>query len=715
MSAGSPSRPGLTSLLAGWIRDNESVLFPIAVLGALVIFVVPLPTAVMDMLLSLNISLAILILMATINLKSPMEFNAFPTVLLATTLFRLVLNVATTRLIFLNADAEGSQAAGKVVEAFGNFVAGGNLALGIVIFSILAIIQFVVINRGSVRVAEVAARFALDGMPGKQMAIDADLNAGIIDDQEAKRRREEVAAQADFYGSMDGASKFVRGDAVAGMIITAVNIVGGLMYGVLAEGMPLAEAARVFTTLTIGDGLVSQFPALLLSVAAGMLVTRQSKETNLGKQLNKQVFQTNPQSLYIAGGFIALLAVTGIFTGLPVIPLGLIAAACFYGAYALEGKTRREVQAKVEEEKKAAAPARRPAERVEDALKLDALELEVGYSLIRLADKRKGGDIEDRIVLIRKQLANELGMILPGVRLRDNPNLDPNEYVIKLKGSPVARAKAYPGHFLAIDTGMTSGELRGIRTTDPLFGQTAYWIDPSQRERAEMLGYTVIEASHVVTTHLTETIRKHASDLLNRERVATLVNVVKESAPHVVDEVIPNIMKLGDIQRVLQNLLRENVSIRDMETILETLGDYGTKTKDPDILSEYVRHRLSRTICEQYRNANGVIKVVTLDPRLEDMIAAGIDHTDRMSIKLSPGVIEGVGRAISEEIKKLLNQNLPPIVLVGPQVRSGLKQMTSQMIPSLVVLSYNEITRETKVEAVGMVQYQGQPVGAAGS
>lgn len=714
MSAGSPSRPGVASLLAGWIRDNEGVVFPITVLGALVIFVVPMPTPVMDMLLSLNISLAILILLATINLRSPMEFSAFPTVLLATTLFRLVLNVATTRLIFLNAADEGSLAAGRVVEAFGNFVAGGNLALGIVIFCILAIIQFVVINRGSVRVAEVAARFALDAMPGKQMAIDADLNAGLIDEQEARRRREEVAAQADFYGSMDGASKFVRGDAVAGLIITAVNIIGGLCYGVLAEGMALATAADVFTRLTIGDGLVSQFPALLLSVAAGMLVTRQSRATDLGKQLSMQVFQTNPQSLYIAGGFVAFLAVTGVITGLPMIPLGMIAAACFYGGYLLDRQTQKKQEQKVQEEKRAAQPARRPAERVEDALKLDALELEVGYSLIRLADKRKGGDIEDRIVLIRKQLAHELGMILPGVRLRDNPNLDPNEYVIKLKGNPVARAKAYPGHFLAIDTGMTSGELRGIRTTDPLFGQTAYWIDPSQRERADMLGYTVIEASHVVTTHLTETIRKHAADLSNRERVATLVSVVKETSPQVVDEVIPNILKLGDIQRVLQNLLRENVSIRDMESILETLGDYGTKTKDTDILTEYVRHRLSRSICEQYRNADGVLKVVTLDPRLEDMIAAGIEHTDRLTVKLSPGVIEGIGRAIAEEIKKLHNQNLPPVVLVGPQVRAGLKQLTSQMIPSLVVLSYNEVTRETKVEAVGMVQYQPQ-MAAAGS
>ena len=693
-----------------WLHRNQSVVFPITLLASLIIFVVPLPTPVMDLLLSANITLAVLVLLATLTVHTPLEFTVFPTVLLATTLFRLVLNVATTRLILTNAITDGTGAAGHVVEAFGEFVAGGNIILGVVIFVILVVINFSVINRGTVRTSEVSARFALDAMPGKQMAVDADLNAGIIDDQEAKRRRDEITEQADFYGSIDGASRFVRGDAIAGIIITLINVIGGIAIGTLSYGMTVTEAMDVFTRLTIGDGLVSQLPAMLLSMSAGFLVTRQSKAIDLGTQLSKQVLAPNPETLFIAGGFVGALALSSPMTGLPFVQLSAIAAACVGGALLLRGRTQKEeVKDREETRQKEQAETQRPTDRVEDALRLDALELEVGYALIPLADKRKGGDLEERIVLLRRQLAHELGVILPGVRLRDNPNLPPNDYEIKLKGNPVDRGTAYPGHYLAIDTGMTTGKLQGIKTKDPLFDQNAYWVDPSQRERAEMFGYTVIEASQMVTTHLTETIKRYAADLLNRERAQNLIDVVRESAPNVVSEVIPEVLKLGDVQRVLQNLLRERVSIRDLETILEALGDYGAKTKDPDILTEYVRHRLSRSICQQLRDSDRLLKVLTLDPALEDTIAAGVDHTDRLTVKLSPQVMEGVSRALAAELPKLTNENRPQVALVGPQSRAALKHMTQAMLPNLAVLSYNEITRDTKVESVGMVSYQPAP------
>ncbi|MBY0589382.1 flagellar biosynthesis protein FlhA [bacterium] len=715
MASESTKSTGLVSIL----EENQGLVLPITVLMCLIIVVVPLPTAVMDLLLSINILLSVLVLVGTMTIARPIDFSVFPTVLLATTLYRLVLNIATTRLILTNAAEQGSLAAGHVVDAFGNFVAGGNLILGIVIFIILFIVQFVVINKGSVRTSEVAARFALDGMPGRQIAVDADLNAGTIDEKEAKARREEISQMADFYGAMDGASKFVRGDAIAGILITAVNIVGGLTLGVFYYNMPVAAAAEIFTRLTIGDGLVTAIPAILLSLAAGFLVTRQSKSTDLGKTLTAQLFTSSPQALNIAGGSMASLAMLGLAgTGLPAIPLSFLAACCFGGSYLLrQEKSRVEREVAQDKALKEKSPTR-PPEKIEDALKLDALELEVGYGLIPLADRRKGGDLEDRIVLIRKQLAIEFGMILPGVRLRDNPNIEPNDYLIRLKGIEIDRGTVYPGHFLAIDTGTSAEKINGLKTKDPLFGQDAYWIDAATKERAELLGYSVIEAAHVLTTHLTDTIKRHGADLLNRERVSQLIDVVKQNSPKVVEEVVPDLMKIGDIQRVLQGLLREGVSIRDMESILETIGDYAARTKDPDILIEYVRHRLSRSICEKYRDTTRTIHAVTMDPATEDMIAGGIEHTDRLNVKLSPVVIRGISEAIASEVKRLAQQGRPMILLVGPTCRAGIKQMTMQTIPNLIVLSYNEITRDTRIEAAGMVSYQQrsparQPAGAS--
>ncbi len=673
-----------------------SLLFPIGIIGSVLVILVPLPTEVMDLLLATNISLAVIVLLTTIYVRTPLEFSIFPSLLLATTLGRLVLNVATTRLILTHAERQGMNAAGGVVKAFGEFVAGDKIVVGLIIFVIIVVIQFVVITKGATRISEVAARFALDGMPGRQMAIDADLNAGIIDEKEAQRRRSEVTQQADFFGAMDGASKFVRGDAIAGIIITLINIVGGLIIGVVDAGMEVGEAAALFTRLTIGDGLVSQVPAFLISLAAGLLVTRSSGDTDLPAQFVTQLF-SRPKALAVTGAFVAIL----IFTNLPTVPLVGIGGGCIGLAVLI---TRRQREADTAAQTKARTEVKKPEERVEDYLAVDPMEIEIGVGLIRLADPKRGGDLLERIQRVRQNVAADIGLIMPKVRIRDNMRLEQNQYRIKIADVVVAQGSAYPAMLLAMDSGATTGKVPGMATREPAFNTPATWIEPHVRDQAEMLGYTVVEPVSVLATHLTEVVRKHADEILNRDATKHLIDELKKTSPAVVDELMPGQMKLAEVQQIMQMLLREQVPVRQLGPILETLGEYAPRTKDPILLTEYVRHRLARSICSRYRDKDNRLFVVTLDPALEDRIRAGIEHTERgLFVRMSPQAVEATCRVIGAEIEKLSVANHPPVLLVSPQIRAGLKQMTAGQLPRLVVLSYNEITRDTRIESMALV------------
>jgi flagellar biosynthesis protein FlhA len=669
----------------------------VGLIASVLVILLPLPAELMDVLLTINIAISVIMLLTTIYVRTPLEFSIFPSLLLATTLFRLVLNVATTRLILTHAQTDGLWAAGGVIKTFGEFVAGDRIVVGLIIFAIIVLIQFIVITKGATRISEVAARFALDGMPGRQMAIDADLNAGIIDEHEAQRRRTEITRQADFFGAMDGASKFVRGDAIAAIVITLINIVGGLFIGMIEGGMRLADAASIFTKLTIGDGLVSQVPAFLISIAAGLLVTRSSYDTNLPSEFLKQLF-SRPQALAVAGAFLGIL----VFTNLPRIPLLLIGASCVGLAINL---SRRTSQTKAGEAAKQQAQAAKPKEeRVEDFLAIDPMEVEIGVGLIRLADPKRGGDLLERIQRVRQHVAADIGIILPKVRIRDNMRLAQNQYRIKVADMPVAEGTIYPTHFLAMDSGMTNGKIPGIATKDPAFGTPAVWIEHGVRDRAEMQGYTVVEPNSVIATHLTETVRKHADEILTRDAAKHLVNELKQTAPAVVEELIPGVLKLNEVQQILQLLLREGVPIRQLSAILETLGDYAARTKDPILLTEYVRHRLARTISTKYRGSDGTLYVATLDPALEDRIRAGFDHNDKgLFIRMSPQAVEITCKLIANEVNRLTAANHPPIVLVSPQIRAAVKQLTAAHLPQLIVLSYNEITRDTRIESMAMI------------
>ena len=677
----------------------QELLFPIGVAASIIVILVPLEGWMMDILLSLNITIGVVILLTTVFVTKPLDFSIFPTVLLATTLFRLVLNIATTRLILTEAGNKGMMAAGGVVKSFSEFVSGDSIVVGLIIFIIIVVIQFVVITKGSTRVAEVAARFTLDAMPGRQMAIDADLNAGIIDEREAKRRREEITDSADFFGAMDGASKFVRGDAIAGIVITIVNILGGLFIGMIEHGMGLREALSLFTRLTIGDGLVSQVPAFLISLATGLLVTRSSQSTNLPKVFFAQL-ASRPIVLILASAFLLILTLTN----LPREPLITLSLCGFGLAYMLNKNVKKvQTEEKVKQTAKEEAE-KKPEERIEDYLVIDPMELEIGVGLISLADPGRGGDLLDRVHRIRQSVASDIGIILPRVRIRDSFQLDQLQYRIKIAGMPVAIGMVYPDMYLAIDSGDTVGEVRGVQTTDPAFGTPALWIDEATKDQAELYGYTVVEPGAVIATHLTETIRKHADEILTRDATQHLLAELKQSTPAVVDELIPGVMKLGQVQQILQMLLREQVPIRQLGTILETLGDYGSRTHDSILLTEYVRAKLARTLCTKYRDAEDTLHVVMIDPSLEDQIRGGFDQNEQgMFIRFAPQSINHLCVRITQEIEKLNQLNHPPIVVVNPQIRAALKQMTAAAIPHLIVLSYNEITRDTKVNSVGMV------------
>ena len=687
--------------IQGLLKQGRLVdlVLPILIFVSIGIIFVPVSTTAIDVLLSLNITLGIVILLTTLFVTKPLDFSIFPTVLLATTLFRLVLNIASTRLILSQAHTHGEYAAGHVIKNFADFVAGGDPVVGMIIFIIIFVIQFVVITKGATRVSEVAARFTLDAMPGRQMAIDADLNAGVIDEREAKRRREEITQSADFFGAMDGAGKFVRGDAIAGIIITLVNIIAGLFIGMIMYQMPLQQAAKIFTTLTIGDGLVTQVPALLISIATGLLVTRSSHSTNLPEQFVGQLL-----SKPIVMGLTSIFLMVLMLTELPKLPLGMIAASSIGLALVMTRKTKKQQETETQMTEAAAQQQTKQAEdSVEDYLKIDPMELEIGVGLIPLADPARGGDLLDRIHRLRKEVASEIGIILPRVRIRDSFHLDQIHYRIKIAGQPVAAWLVYPDLFLAIDSGTATGKVQGIETTEPAYGTPALWIEESVKEEAQIYGYTVVEPNAVIITHLLETVRRHADEILTRDATQTLLDELKKNSPAVVEEV-GKVLPLAQVQQVLQLLLREQIPIKQLGTILEVLGDHGAQTKDPIHLTSFVRVKLNRTICTRYRDENNVLNVVMLDPALEDQIRAGFEHGQNgLFVRMSPHAVEHLCKKILTEVSKLTSQNYPAIVLVNPQIRAALKYMTFATIPGLVVLSTAEITHDTQVVSVGFV------------
>lgn len=667
------------------------IVVALGVIAIIIIIIIPIPKVLLSILLSLNIALSLLILLISMYSKDVLEISIFPSLLLIATLFRLSLNISTTRGILIDGDA------GKVVETFGKFVIQNNLIVGFIIFIIIMIVQFVVITKGAERVAEVSARFTLDAMPGKQMAIDADLNSGLITEEEALKRRKDVQRYADFYGAMDGATKFVKGDAIAGIIITIINMVAGLILGVI-NGMEFNEAIQRYTLLTVGDGLVSQIPALLISTATGLVVTRAASEANLGRDLIEQLFGNNPKLLYIIAGLMIFL---GVVTPLPTVTyviLGLLFAFLGY-------TTAKEIEEKMDEpvEEISEAEELRKPENVLGLLKVDDIELEFGYGLIPLADVNQGGDLLDRIVMIRRQIAMELGLIVPIVRLRDNIQLNPNEYIIKIKGVQVARGEVLFDHYLAMDPGTGEGEIEGIDTIEPAFGLPAKWITEKEREKAEIFGYTVVDPPSVIATHLTEVIKERAYDLIGRQDVQLLVDNVKEEYPAVVEEVVPKVLTIGEVQKVLSNLLREQISIRDMVTILETLADYGHVTKDTDLLTEYVRQRLSGYITNKYVEDNQ-LNVITLDSEVEELIMNSINKTETGAyLSLEPNIAQKILNNTLKAAQKLTAIGEQPIILTAPIVRLYFKRLTEQITRDLIVLSYNEIEPSVEVQSVGMV------------
>ncbi|MDI9481689.1 MAG: flagellar biosynthesis protein FlhA [Bacillota bacterium] len=670
----------------------KSVLIAVWAVIILLVILVPMPMLLLDILLVINLTLALLILLNAIYAKDALSMSAFPTILLFTTLYRLALNVASTRLII------GQGEAGKVIQSFGEFVGGNNVVVGAIVFLIIMIVQFLVITKGAERVSEVAARFTLDAMPGKQMAIDADLNSGLINESEAKERRKRIQREADFYGSMDGASKFVKNDAIFGFIATALNIIGGFIMGMTqGAGLTVAQVLTKYTILTIGDGLVSQVPSLLISIATGIIVTRAASEDDLGQEIVTQLI-SNPKVLYIAAGacFVMTFIIGQFF--MIVVAIFLIYLGARLSAIEKEELEKGEVvteEMKVEE-------IRKP-ENVISLLQVDPIELEFGYGIIPLADVNQGGDLLDRVVMIRRQLALELGMIVPIIRLRDNIQLSPSQYVIKIKGVEVSSGELMMDHFMAMNPGTAEEEIDGIPTAEPAFGLPAIWITESQRDRAEMLGYTVVDPPSIIATHMTEVIKKHAHELLGRQDVQTLLDNVKNSYPAIVEELVPKQLSLGEVQKVLANLLREGVSIRDMVTILETLADYAPVTRDTDMLTEYVRQALGRAISRAFITPENS-DVITIDPQLEQMIMDSVQKTEVGSyLTIEPSVINKIINNLVKHVEKIVQLGKQPVVLASPVVRLYFKRLTEQSIPGLVVLSYNELDPGMEINSVGMV------------
>lgn len=664
------------------------------ILAAFCMFIIPIPSQLLDVLLALNMSVAFAIMFGCMFAKEVLEMSFFPTVLLFTTIFRISLNVSSTRLILTTGDP------GNVVETFGNFVGGGDLIIGAIIFVIMILIQFMVINKGSERVAEVTARFTLDAMPGKQMAIDADLNTGAINDEEAKERRDKIQQESSFFGSMDGAVKYVKGDATAGLLITAVNIIGGIAMGMLRGGMDINAALNKYAILTIGDGLVSQIPSLLISLSTGILVTKGSKDADFGTVLVRQLFGV-PKVLYFVGGTLVAL---GVLTPLNTILFLILGFSFIITGRVISGTIETaNIESKVEEEEAAAEEIRQP-ENVTSLLQVDPIELEFGYGIIPLADVNQGGDLLDRVVMIRRQVALELGTVVPIIRLRDNIQLNPNQYIIKIKGIQVSEGEILFDHYMAMNPGFVEEEITGIPTFEPSFHLPAIWITENQRERAESLGYTVVDPPSIIATHLTEIIRQHIAELLGRQDVQNLINNMKENNSVLVEELVPKLLGLGEIQKVLQNLLKEGISIRDLQTIFETLADYAPATRDTDILTEYVRQALKRAISNKYFPQNETTSVVTLDPKIEQEIMASVKQTEQGSyLTLDPDRTKRIVASVETETKKLEDLGKNPIVITSPIVRMYFKKLTEDYFRDLIVVSYNEIESNVELQSVGMV------------
>ena len=673
---------------------RADIAVAVYILAAFVMLIVPIPNWLLDILLAVNISTGFVILFSTMFAKEVLDMSFYPTILLFTTIFRIALNVSSTRLILTTGNP------GNVVTTFGSFVGSGNLIVGIVIFIILIIIQFVVINKGSERVAEVTARFTLDAMPGKQMAIDADLNTGAITDEQAKERRDKIQQEASFFGSMDGAVKYVKGDATAGLIITGVNVVGGIALGVLMQGMAFQDALNKYVILTIGDGLVSQIPSLLISLSTGILVTKGSKEADFGPVILKQLFGV-PKVMYFVGAIIMGL---GILTPLNIFLFGAFGALFLIGGRIMANNIDvKNVEKEVDKEEVAAAETRQP-ENVNSLLQVDPIELEFGYGIIPLADVNQGGDLLDRVVMIRRQIALELGTVVPIIRLRDNIQLNPNQYIIKIKGIQVSEGEILFDHYMAMNPGFVTEEVTGIPTFEPSFHLPALWITESQRERAEAAGYTVVDPPSIIATHLTEIIRHYISELLTRQDVSKLVDNLKETNPVLIDELTPKLLGLGDIQKVLQNLLKEGISIRDLLTIFESLADHAQTTRDTDILTEYVRQSLKRAISGKYFMPNETTSVVTLDPKLEQEMMNSIKQTENGSyIAMDPEKVKKIMNNVETEVGKLEQLGKAPILLTSPIVRMYFKKLSEDYFADLIVISYNEIESNVELQSVGMV------------
>jgi flagellar biosynthesis protein FlhA len=685
----------------GGIKNNADIAVAVGLVFVLGIMIVPIAPWAMDLFIAVSLGASIVILLLSVYIKKPLDFSTFPAVLLVITLFRLSLNVASTKNILLRGGAGGSGdagAAGDIIRAFGEYIVGGNFAVGIIMFIIFVIINFIVITKGAGRVAEVAARFTLDAMPGKQMAIDADLNAGLINDEQAKKRRSEVAQEADFYGSMDGASKFVRGDAVAGILITAINIIGGIIVGVAQNGMEFGQATEVFTLLTVGDGLIAQIPAIVISTAAGIIATRNTNDEGLGDQLGKQ-FSFNPKAIYMTAVILFLFA---LIPGFPIFPFVTVSAITAFTAFRVE-KGKEQDQAR--EKKDAFEEKKSTNDNLEDLLTLEMVELEVGYGLVNIVDSEQNGDLLERISHIRKQFATDWGLIIPSVRIRDNLELKPGGYSLKIKGIEVASADLMPDHYLAMDPGTVIEQIDGIEAKEPVFGLDAVWINEELKDDAQYNGYTVVDLSTVIATHITEILKSNLHELFGRQELVGVLDNFKQDYPKIVDDLIPEILNLGTVLKVLQNLLREAVPVRDLRTILESLAEHGTMIKDADSLTEMAREGLYRTITEKVKSDQGDIPLFTLDRGIEESLAQNIIQTEKgQELSLDPKLTQTILASLNERIEEATNMGEKMIVLCSPVVRRHFKRLTEKFIPNLIVVSHNELSPEVNIRSLGTVR-----------